>query len=73
MGCGGSRQGGVGESGVFFPIPSGHYRTNIISSVGNPNSNFVVSLVLCTVACNDWGTGIVLHIPRDNANPAENE
>jgi hypothetical protein len=25
--------------------------------VGHPSSNLVVLLVLCTVACNGWGTG----------------
>ena len=30
-----------------------------------------LGLVLCIVACNDWGTGIVLQVPRDSANPAE--
>jgi hypothetical protein len=30
----------------------GHYRTDIISVVGHPRSDLVVSLVLCTIACN---------------------
>jgi hypothetical protein len=54
-----------------FPM-DGHYRIDIISSVGHPRSDLVVPLVLCTVACNDWGTGIVLQIPRDNTKPVEN-
>jgi hypothetical protein len=35
---------------------------NIISGVGHPRSDLVVSLVLCMVACNIWGTGIVLQV-----------
>jgi hypothetical protein len=54
-------------------LMGGHYRTVIISNVDHPRSDSVVSLVLCTVACNNWGTGIVLQVPRDSANPAENE
>ena len=38
----------------------GHYRINIVSGVGHLRSNSVVPLVLCTVACNGWGTGIVI-------------
>jgi hypothetical protein len=38
----------------------GHYRTNIISDVGHLRSDLVMLLLLCTVACNGWGTDIVL-------------
>ena len=49
-----------------------HYRTDIISGVGNPRSDLVMPLVLCMVACNGWGTGIVLQVPQDSVNSAEN-
>ena len=51
------------SSGCFVAgtaLMGGHYRTNIISSVGHLRSDSVVSLVLCTVVCNGWGTGIVV-------------
>jgi hypothetical protein len=48
-----------------------YYRTDIISGVGHPRSDSVVPLVLCMVGCNGWGTGIVLQVPRDSANPVE--
>ena len=41
-------------------LMGGHYRTDIIRGVGYPRSNSVMLLVLCTVACNIQGTGIVL-------------
>jgi hypothetical protein len=50
----------------------GHCRTDIISSVGYLRSDLVVSLVLCTIAYNTRGTGIVLQVPRDSANLVEN-
>jgi hypothetical protein len=49
-----------------------HYRTYIISGVGHPRSDSVVLLVLWTVVYNIRGTDVVLLVPRDNANPAEN-
>jgi hypothetical protein len=49
----------------------GHYRTNIISSVGHPRSDLIMLLVLCMVTCNGWDTGIVLQIYRDSSNPTE--
>ena len=55
---------------MAFPI-DGHYRTDIISGVGHLRSDLVMPLVLCTVVCNGWGTGIVLQVHRDNANPVE--
>jgi hypothetical protein len=54
-------------------LMGGHYRMDIISNVGHPRSNSVVLLALCMVTYNGWGIGIVLQIPRDNANPTENE
>ena len=54
-------------------LMGGHYKTDIISGVGHLRSDSgVLPLVLCTVACNGWGTGIVLQVPRDNANPTKN-
>jgi hypothetical protein len=50
-----------------------HYKTLIISRVGYSRSNSVRLLVLWTVVYNDWGTDIILQVPRDNVNPAENE
>jgi hypothetical protein len=52
-------------------LKGGHYRTDIISGVGHLRSDSVVPLVLCMVACNGWGTNIVLQVPRDSANPVE--
>jgi hypothetical protein len=52
---------GFGSNGFVTkvqPFPMvGHY---IISSVGHLRSDSIMPLVLCTVACNGWGTGIVL-------------
>jgi hypothetical protein len=47
---------GFGSNGFVtkaqpFPM-DGHYRTDIISSVGHPRSDSVVPLVLCKVVCN---------------------
>jgi hypothetical protein len=50
----------------------GHYRTNIINRVGHLRLDLVVLLVLYIVAYNIWGTGVVLQVPRDNTNLAEN-
>jgi hypothetical protein len=49
-----------------------HYRTDIISSMGHSRSDSVVPLVLCTVACNGWGTGIVLQVTWESVIPVEN-
>jgi hypothetical protein len=64
--------GGFGSNGFvtkvqLFPM-DGHYRTDIISGVGHPRSDSVVPLMLFVVACNGWGTGIVLQVPRDSTN-----
>ena len=45
---------GFGSNGFMtkaqpFPM-DGHYRTDVISGVGNPRLDLVVPLVLCTVA-----------------------
>ena len=53
-------------------LMGGHYRTYIINGVGHPRSNSVVPLVLCTVAYNIWGTGVVLQVPQDSTNLVEN-
>jgi hypothetical protein len=47
--------GGFGSNGFMtkmqpFPMDV-HYRTNVISSVGNPRSDSVMLLVLHTVCC----------------------
>jgi hypothetical protein len=44
---------------------------NIISDMGHSRSDSVMSLVLCMVVCNGWGTSIVLQVPMDSANPVE--
>ena len=53
-------------------IMGGHYKTKIISSVGHPSSDSGEQLVLFTVVFNGWGIDIVLQVPRDSANLAEN-
>jgi hypothetical protein len=44
----------------------------IINSIGHLRSNLVGLLVLWTVVYNGQGIGIVLQVPRDNANSVEN-
>jgi hypothetical protein len=67
---------GFGSNGFMTKVQSfpmdGHFRTDIISDVGHSRSDSVVQLVLCKVACNGWGIGIVLLVPRDNTNTTEN-
>jgi hypothetical protein len=53
-------------------LMGGYYKTDIISGVGHPRSNSVVPLVLCTIACNIRGTGVVLQVHRDSVNSTEN-
>jgi hypothetical protein len=63
----------LGSIGCFMAnatLMGGHYRTNIISSVGHLRLNLVVPPVLCTVAYNIWGIDVVLHVPWDSANLA---
>jgi hypothetical protein len=64
--CGGGG-GGFGSNGFMTKVQSfpmdGYYKTDIISSMGQPRSDSVVPLVLCTMACNIKGTDIVLQIP----------
>jgi hypothetical protein len=47
-----------------------HYRTNIISGLHHLRSDLVVLLILCLVAYNIQGIGVVLQVPRDSANLA---
>jgi hypothetical protein len=68
--------GGFGSNGFVtktqpFPM-DGHYKTDIISGVSHPKLNSVVSLMLCTVACNGLGTDIVLQVPWNIVNLVEN-
>jgi hypothetical protein len=66
----------LGSNGFFMTgtaLTSNHYRTNIFSNVGQPRLNSIVLLVLCTVVYNIRGTGVVLQVPWDRANPAEKE
>jgi hypothetical protein len=54
---------GLGSNGCFMAgvaLMGGHYRMDIISSVGHPRSDLVVPLVLCTVVYNIQGSGVVL-------------
>ena len=53
-------------------LMSGHYRTYITNGVGHLSSDLVVPLILCMTMYNIWGTSIVLQVPQDNANLAEN-
>jgi hypothetical protein len=53
-------------------LTSSHYMMNVISGAGHLRSDLVVPLVLHMVVCNGWGTDIVLQVPRDSANSAEN-
>ena len=66
---------GFGSNGFVIKVQQfsivGHYRKNIISGVGHPMSDSVMLLVLCMVACNDWGIDTVLQVSRDNINLAE--
>jgi hypothetical protein len=66
---------GFGSNGFVSNVQSfpmdGHYRTDLISDVGHLRSDSVVPLVLCIVACNGWGTDIVLQVLWDSTNPAE--
>ena len=58
---------GLGSNGCFVAgatLMGDHYRMDIISGVGHPRSDSVMLLVLCVVACNGWGTGIELQVPR---------
>jgi hypothetical protein len=66
---------GPGSNSCFVTgvaLMGGHYRTDIINGIGYPRSDSVLPLVLCTVAYNIQGTGVVLQVPRDNVNLTEN-
>ena len=52
-------------------LMDGHYKMDIISGVGHPRLDLVVPLVLCTIAYNISGIGIVLQVPRDSVNSVE--
>jgi hypothetical protein len=54
-------------------LMGGHYRTDIINSIGYPRSDSVLPLALYMVAYNIQGTSVVLQVPRDNVNLTENE
>ena len=67
---------GLGSNGFFVAgadLTGDHYKTDIISNVGHLSSDSVMSLVLCTVAYNIWGTDVVLQVPQGSANLTENE
>ena len=68
--------GGFESNGFVTKVQSflmdDHYKMDIISGVGHPRSNSIMPLVLCTVACNGWGIGIVLQVACDSTKPAEN-
>jgi hypothetical protein len=54
---------GLGSNSCFIAgatLTGGHYRVDIISGVGHPNSDLVMLLVSCTVVYNIWGTDVVL-------------
>jgi hypothetical protein len=56
---------GLGFNGCFMAgvvLTGGHYRMKIISGVGHSRLDSVVPLVLCTVAYNIRGTGVVLQV-----------
>jgi hypothetical protein len=64
----------LGSNGCFVTDAAsmgGHYRTNIISSMGHLRSDLVVSLVLCKIAYNIRSIDVVLQVLGANANPAE--
>jgi hypothetical protein len=66
---------GIGSNGCFMAnaaLMGYHYMMDIISGVGHSRLNLVVLLVLYTVAHNTWGTGVILQVPRDSTNLAEN-
>jgi hypothetical protein len=49
------------------PFPMyGHCRIDIISGVGHPRLDLIMPLMLCMVAYNICGTGIVLQVSRDS-------
>jgi hypothetical protein len=57
--------GGFGSNGFMtkiqpFPM-DGHYRTDIINSVGNPRSDSVMLLVLRTVCCAMVGASVLYY------------
>jgi hypothetical protein len=66
---------GLGSNGYFMAdatLTISHYRTAIISGVGHPKSDSIELLVLCMVACNIWGTSVVLLVSKDSAKSTGN-
>jgi hypothetical protein len=63
---------GFGSNGFVTKVQPfsmvGHYKMDVISGMGHLRSDLVVPLVLRTVACNGWGTGIILQVLRNSAN-----
>ena len=53
-------------------LTGGHYRMKIISGVGHLRLDSVMLLVLCMVAYNIRGTGVVLQVFQDSSNFAKN-
>jgi hypothetical protein len=43
-----------------------------LSDMGHPRLDSIMLLVLRTVVCNGWGTGIVPQVSQESANPIEN-
>jgi hypothetical protein len=52
-------------------LTGGYYRIDIISGVGHLMSNSVMPLVFCTIAYNIWDSDVVLQVPWDSTNLAE--
>jgi hypothetical protein len=66
---------GLRSNGCFVisvALMGSHYKTYVISSVCHSRLDSIRLLVLWTVAYNICGTGVVLQVPRDIANPTEN-
>ena len=60
---------GLGSNGCFIAevaLTGSHYKTDIISNVGHLRRDLVMALVLCTVAYNIRGTGVLLQVPWDS-------
>jgi hypothetical protein len=51
----------------------GHYRTNVISQCEPLEVRLSCAAnVTYGMLCNGWGIGIVLQVPQNSVNPAEN-
>jgi hypothetical protein len=65
----------LGSNGCFMAsatLTDSHFMMDIIGNVDHPTLNSIMLLVLCTVAYNIRGTGIVLQVSRDSANSVGN-